>query len=93
MLSMAITPVPSTTVTCTEACTPEPSVALAVMVAVPTERAVTVPYSSTVADGTGVMAIESIPPTAEIYSLTGMRVLKPSRGSIYIIGGTKVLVR
>ena len=47
----------------------------------------------TVVDGTGVMAIESIPPTAEIYSLTGMRVLKPSRGSIYIIGGTKVLVR
>ena len=39
------------------------------------------------------MAIESIPATAEIYSLTGMRVLKPSRGSIYIIGGTKVLVR
>lgn len=47
----------------------------------------------TVVDGTGVMAIESIPATAEIYSLTGMRVLKPSRGGIYIIGGTKVLVR
>ena len=47
----------------------------------------------TVVDGTGVMAIESIPATAEIYSLTGMRVLKPSRESIYIIGGTKVLVR
>ena len=47
----------------------------------------------TVVDGTGVMPIESIPATAEIYTLAGMRVSKPSRGGIYLIDGTKVLVR
>lgn len=46
----------------------------------------------TVVDGSGVMAIESIPETAEVYSLTGVRVAKPSRGGIYIINGAKVLV-
>ena len=46
-----------------------------------------------VVDGTGVLALDGIPATAEIYTLTGMRVAKPSRGGIYVIGGSKVLVR
>ena len=46
-----------------------------------------------VVDGTGVIPIDGIPATAEIYTLTGTRVPRPSRGGIYIINGAKFLVK
>lgn len=46
-----------------------------------------------VVDGMGVMDIESVPETAEIYTLQGVRVSKLKHAGVYIVNGTKVLVR
>ncbi|MGN0233212.1 MAG: CotH kinase family protein [Bacteroidaceae bacterium] len=47
----------------------------------------------TVVDGSSVMAIESVPEAAEIYTLDGVRISKPMRAGIYVINGAKVLVK
>lgn len=46
-----------------------------------------------VVDGSGVMAIESVPADAVIYNLQGVRVAKPTHAGVYIVNGTKVLLR
>ena len=46
-----------------------------------------------VVDGMGVMDIESVPEAAEIYTLQGVRVSKLKHAGVYIVNGTKVLVR
>ena len=54
---------------------------------------VTATLEVTVVDGSSVIAIEEIPEAAQVYTLDGVRISKPKSKGIYVINGTKVLVK
>lgn len=47
----------------------------------------------TVVDGSSVVAIESIPEATEVYTLDGVRISNPQKAGVYVINGTKVLIK
>lgn len=46
-----------------------------------------------VTDGTGVLPIESVSDAAEVYTVSGVRIGKPTQAGVYIVNGTKVLLK